>query len=64
MPAFGQVLFEVTEGAQAQLPPDVCCIFFFDKKHLSQSLNFILHLYHRKKQKQNETTVSRYRETY
>lgn len=44
MPAFGQVLFDVTERTQTQLPPDVCCTFLFDKKHLSQSLNFILHL--------------------
>lgn len=54
MPAFGQVLFEVTEGAQAQLPPDVCCVFFFDKKHLPQSLDFILHLYSREIQTKNK----------
>lgn len=44
LPAFGQVLFDVTERTQAQLPPDVCCIFFFGQKHLSQGLNLILHL--------------------
>lgn len=48
MPAFGQVLFDTTEGTHTQLPPDIRCIFFFDQKHLPQSLDFLLHLCGRK----------------
>lgn len=52
MPALGQVLLDVPEGAQAQLPPDVGCILFFDHQQLSQSLNFIFHLCRRKNREQ------------
>lgn len=52
MPALGQVLFDVTEGAHAQLPPDVSRVLFFDHEHLSQSLNFIFHLCRRKPSRQ------------
>lgn len=48
MPALGQVLLDVTEGAHAQPPPDVSGILFFDHQLLSQSLNFIFHLCRRK----------------
>lgn len=51
LPAFGQALFEVTEWAQTQLPPDVCCRFFFDQKHLAQSLDLLLHLNRRENTK-------------
>ncbi len=50
LPAFGQVLSDVTERTHTHLPPDVCCVFFFSQKHLPQGLNFILHLYERKTQ--------------
>lgn len=50
LPAFGQVLFDVTERTHTHLPPDVCCVLFFGQKHLPQGLNFILHLCGRKTQ--------------
>lgn len=52
MPALGQVLPDVAEGAQAQLPPDVSCILLFDHQHLSQRLNLIFHLCRRKNREQ------------
>lgn len=42
LPAFGQVSFDVTERAQTQLSPDVCGVFFFGQKNLSQGLDLIL----------------------
>lgn len=56
MPAFGQVLFDVTERTQTQLPPDVRCIFFFDQKHLSQRLNFLLRLCRKRNNKNSLVT--------
>lgn len=44
MPAFGQVLLEVAEGAQTQLPPDVRRVLLLDQEDLPQSLDFLLHL--------------------
>lgn len=45
MPAFRQVLPEVTEGTQTQLPPDVCRILLLGQEDLPQSLDFLLHLH-------------------
>lgn len=44
VPAFGQVLFEVAEGAQTQLPPNVRSVLLLDQEDLPQSLDFLLHL--------------------
>lgn len=48
MPAFGHVLFNLTEGAHTQLPLDVHCIFLFGQEYLPQSLYFILRLSRKK----------------
>lgn len=34
LPAFGQILFDVGQGTQTKLPPDVSCIFLFGHEHL------------------------------
>lgn len=49
LPAFGQILFKITEWAHTQLSPDIHCIFLFGKENLPQSLYFILHLKYRSK---------------
>lgn len=44
VPAFSQVLFEVTEGTQTQLPPDVRGVLLLGQEDLPQRVDFLLHL--------------------
>lgn len=44
LPSLGEVLFELVEGAQPQLPLQIGRMSLFGQEHLSQGVDLLLHL--------------------